>query len=780
MATLNAVSVITAILVFQFGAIYIAPSLQQRTSPLYLLTLLPTTDISSGNGPTRCIDRGDELIVAARMASEAINENDMILQGYELEVIHGFSDGCTVESFATSLTQFVSYITNDTYRNHTVGVIMVCPSTMLHVSPFASLDGISLLQITAGPTPPNAISRSRDRIKTDHIYQAAPSATIYNDALIALMKEQGWRNIETIRLTSSLNIIHVNQATDLQEKIDLDDKLSIVFNGEIRSGEDGAGIEQILEEIEARQTRIIYATLPDKEARDLLCAGYHRGIVSPLYTWVLHDHSLNDLKQKTGNCSVEQMADVLNGSILLRYDASQDTNRRLEYTKLNYGEYKHKLNERLMNETGRTDTLCGQEPDIIHSNAIHDSVIAFALALNKSQESTNLVQYGRGMPEDTKAINKSLNMDVQFSGAGGMISFDSRTHELEVRIGVNISQIVDSTLVPFASYNGTNNSIERMAGYNTLSDSFEEVIKRVHIALSATILVVIAVLAVVGIIVLVLFIYHWNAPDIKATSPILSIIILLACYLLYISATFTAVRNSFATGTVFAVLCTLEWWTFIIGIQLIFATLFMRLVRVYRIFFHYQKVGKFWSDGGILLFIALLSSVSVVLLILWTGIDTLRTVRDEVFVSTASSPHFDVYLECQSDYLGAWLGVIIGYNGLIMLAVLALAIMTRKVKIESFRDTKEVNAFVFTTVFVIVVFIPLSLILQGTSDASLYSTFILRELCLILVPIACKIFVFAPKIYYAHFDDPRRRKSSFETAGKCTNPRSSFSVSGTV
>lgn len=724
------------------------------------------------------------MIVAARMASEAINENDAILQGYRLEVIHGFSDSCTVESFATSLTQFVRYITNDSISNHTVGVIMVCPSTMLHVSPFASLEGISLLQIAAGPTPPTAISRSRERITIGHIYQAAPSATIFNDALIALMRDQEWRNIETIRLTSSLNIIHVNQAADLQMKIDSDDELSIVFNGEIRSGEDGAGIEQILEEIEARQTRIIYATLPDKEARDMLCAGYYRNIMSPLYTWVLHDHSLDDLKQSTHNCTTEQMGRVLDGALLLHYNASQDGSRHLDYSGMMYSDYKSTLLQRLVAETGRNaaDTLCGKDSNIVHSNAIYDSVISFALALNKSQANgVNLMQYGRGMPRDTETINNSLNMHVRFSGAGGMISFNNATHELEARIGVNIFQLTNSELVPFAHYNGTANSITPLPGYHRdISDSFEQSIKRVHIGLSAAILAVAAIFAVIGVIVLILFIYHWNAPDIKATSPILSITILLACYLLYASATFTAVRSSFTEGTTFAVLCTLEWWTFIIGIQLIFATLFFRLLRVYRIFFHYQKVGKLWSDKGVLVFITLLSSVSVILLILWTAIDMLRTIELEVFLSTGSTPRIDVYLNCESDYLGAWLGTIIGYNGLIMLAVLALAIMTRKVKIESFRDTKEVNAFVFTTVFLIVVSIPLSLILQGTSDAALYSTFVLRELCLILVPLACKVFIFAPKIYYAHFDDPTRRKSSFATTGKRTNPRSSFSMSGTV
>ena len=771
-ANSNHIYVVITILVFQFGALYIGSSLSQRE--LHLIILLPNVTDS-----TRCIDRGEELIVAARMASKAINENEAILQDYQLKVIPGGSDGCTVESFATSLTEFVRFITNTSFNP--VGVIMVCPSTMLHVSPFASLSDISLLQITAGTTPPRAISRSRDRIKIDHIYQTAPTATIYNDALIALMREEGWKRLETIRLTSSLNIIHVNQASDLQEKLDADKELSIVFNGEIRSGEDSAGIEQILDEIEARQTRIIYATLPDKEARDLLCASYYRGILSPLYTWVLHDHSLDGLERSTDNCTEQQMTKVLNGVILLQYNVTNDRNRRLEYPPSNYGEYKDKLKRRLMNESGHTDTLCGNEPEIVYSNAIYDSVIAFALALNKSQNTVNLTQYGRGMPNDTKIIRKNLNMDIQFSGAGGMISFDRSTHELEVKIGVNIYQISDSTLVPFAYYSGTANNITQLPGYDPdISDRFEEDIQRVDIALSLTMLAVIAVLIVIGIIVLILFIYHWNAPDIKATSPILSITILLACFLLYISAIFTAVRNSFTMGETFAVFCMLEWWTFVIGIQLIFATLFMRLLRVYRIFFHYQKVGKFWSDGGLLVFIALLSSVSISLLILWTGIDALKTVEDQVFQSTGNRPHFDVYLNCRSNYLGVWLSLILGYTGLIMFAVIALAIMTRKIKIESFRDTKEVNAFVFTTVFLIVAFIPLSIFLQGTTDGALYSAFILKEFCLILVPIACKVFVFAPKIYYVHFDDPTRRKSSFATSGKHTNPRGSFSASGTV
>lgn len=774
MAETNRFAIILTAFLFQFGSVCISPVRSLTT--LHLIALVPTENENA----TRCVDRGEELLIAARIAEEVVDASNDILQGYKLEVIEARSDSCTAESFSLALTGFVRQITNNSYNP--VGVIgMVCPSTMLHISPFASLPGISLLQITAGTTPPTAVTISRDRVTIEHVYQTAPSSTIHNDALIALMREQGWQNIALVRLSSSLNIIHVNQGRDLQDKIEENPKSNIVFSGEISSEEAEEDSVQILDEIVARKARIIYATLPDKEARELLCASYFRNIASPLYSWILHDHSPENLKKGTDNCTIEQMTKVLNGVILLRYNLTRDRNMFLSYSQLNYGEYEDMYKERLQRERG-SETLCEKEPDLIYSNAMYDSVIAFARALNDSQATVDLSQYHNngtalGMTDATTKINENL-LNIEFAGAGGMISFNASTHKLDFRVGVGIHRIVESELLPFAYYDGTTDKVTRLQNYAEISDSFEEDIRKIPVALSVVILVIVAILVALSIMVLILFVYHWSAPDIKATSPTLSIVIFLACFLLYLSAVFTAVRSGFSSGTAFAALCTLEWWTFVIGIQLIFATLFMRLLRVYRIFFHYQKVGKVWSDVGLLVFIALIVSVSVTLLVLWTAVDTLTTVEGRVFRLTGNRPHFDVYLDCRSNHLGVWLGLILGYTGLIMIVVLALAVMTRKVKIESFRDTKEVNAFVFTTVFVIVVCIPLSLILQGESEAALFSTFIFRVLCLTLVPIACKVFVFAPKIYYARFGDPTRQKSSFETSGKYTGRKSSFEMSG--
>lgn len=745
-------------------------------TPLHLVALVP---IENGNRSKRCVDRGEELIVAANMAAEAINANNTLLQDYRLQVLTAPSDDCAAESFSLALTEFVRYVTNDSYN--LVGLIgMVCPSTMLHVSPFASLLGVRLLQITAGATPPKAITRSREeRVNIDYIYQTGPPSTVHNDALIALMKDQEWNNIATIRLTSGLNIIHGNQGIDLQDKFKNDSDLNIVFNGEVTTGEDSDGFDRLMDEIKNRRTRIIYATLPDKEAHQLLCRAYISNATSPLYTWVLHDHSIKYLKQGIESCSEQMMTKALNGVILLHHSVTNDQNRSLDYSNMSYGQYEKEYRQRLLNNSITEDMLCGKESEIIHSNAIYDSVVAFAKALNDSQTEVNLTQYGRGMPEDTEHINDNL-IEVEFKGAGGFISFDNVTHTLKTKSGVYIHLVHNLKLLEFAYYNVGSGAIDKGMNYSRdIKDRFEEDIRRIHYGLSSTIIAIIALLVIVSVVVLVVYLFNCNAPDIKASSPILSMAILLACFVLYSTAAFTAVRNSFVSGSLFAAFCTMEWWTFSISLQIIFSTLFMRLLRVYRIFFHYQKVSKLWSDWGVLIVIMLMVSISILLLSLWTGIDTLETVQEKIFQQSLSRPHFDVYLQCRSDHLGVWLSLIIGYLGCTMLAVLPLAVMTRKVRIESFRDTKEVNAFVFTTCFLIVVFLPLSLIfeLEGASVATLYSSFILKELCLLLVPIACLVFLFVPKLYHTYIDDPTRHKSSIETTGKNTNQRGSFSAS---
>ena len=74
-----------------------------------------------------------------------------------------------------------------------------------------------------------------------------------------------------------------------------------------------------------------------------------------------------------------------------------------------------------------------------------------------------------------------------------------------------------------------------------------------------TTLVLAVVLLVFTTVVLVLFIYYWNKPSIKATSPSLSILILAGYYMLYISCSFAGARE-FIDFQYYGSLCQAQLW----------------------------------------------------------------------------------------------------------------------------------------------------------------------------------------------------------------------------
>ena len=67
------------------------------------------------------------------------------------------------------------------------------------------------------------------------------------------------------------------------------------------------------------------------------------------------------------------------------------------------------------------------------------------------------------------------------------------------------------------------------------SDEFDRVI-RLHLALPVVLYVITAALIVFTTVVLVLFVYYWNKPLIKATSPSLSLLMLAGCCVMYMAA----------------------------------------------------------------------------------------------------------------------------------------------------------------------------------------------------------------------------------------------------
>ena len=272
--------------------------------------------------------------------------------------------------------------------------------------------------------------------------------------------------------------------------------------------------------------------------------------------------------------------------------------------------------------------------------------------------------------------------------------------------------------------------------------------------------VIIAALLVFTTVVLMLFIYYWNKPSIKATSPYLSALILAGCYMVYTGTLISSARE-ILDPKLFGPMCQAEVWFTATGVQLIYSTLFMRLLRIYRLFFFiFETHGKFWSDQVMIVTSFIPVSITILLLILWSILDPASS-GYAVPLSGQTNEFPYVTVNCGENF-GIWAAAIIfGVNGVTIVAVAFLAVLTRKVHLNNFRDSKQVNLFVFSTVICLCTWFPYALTFVETipipEAAYCFSVF-----PYLVVPFLCKVFLFVPKIWLSRHERRtiRSRKSN--------------------
>ena len=99
------------------------------------------------------------------------------------------------------------------------------------------------------------------------------------------------------------------------------------------------------------------------------------------------------------------------------------------------------------------------------------------------------------------------------------------------------------------------------------------------------------------------------------------------------------------------------------------------------------------------LFTFILVSIAILALTLWSALDPLFTIISRHFDSTRHPPQYLVCVTCLSRTVEVWLSIILyGVNGVVVLAVIVFATLTRKVHLDCLKDTKQVNAFVLLTI----------------------------------------------------------------------------------
>ena len=698
----------------------------ENVTVLHLLTLLHPGDVA------------DSLLLAAELAVENINARDDLLPGYRLETIAADTEICSGTLITQSYISLVKHVTEASFN--IVGVTgLTCASVIQAISPLAGRPDIDLLQISAGAAPPANVGAY------PRLYRVISSSAVQNDALLELMEAFQWRKISI--LSDSTLIDHTGTADDFITKVNRNPELELISQEAVPP----RSVVPAFYNTILSAAKIIYVSMTADEARELLCEAYKQGTIWPTYVWIFQNLRLDDFLIGTNWCENVTMLDLLENSILLQYRTEPNYLNSTLVSGQTYNEYRDQYQQRLGVNITNQD---------VFANALHDSVWAFTLAINQSLQnftSEDLQYYGLGNRKLTSVIESNLKM-VNFSGATGQVHFnENRESDTEV----NIFQVKNGTAVPIGCYNPHSQNLTLHLPPETMfpKDDFERIRLKLHPAMPIVTVIVVGLLVVVTTIILFLFLYEWNKPAIKATSPYLSLLILAGCYLLYGAVTILAMREYIDN---FGELCQALLCFDVVGMLLIYGTLFVRLLRVCRIFFCvFHKPGKLWSDWSLFIVVLLIVMVAAIILILWATMDPLLTIKIQFFIPFVDPPHHAAILFCDSNYYYAWISVLYYvYLASIVFFVGILAIFTRKIKMASFRDTKEVSMFIFISIAALTIcFAYLTIFAEVGIIEAAYTFEVLQYLP---VAILCKVFLFMPKIWAARSQKrkPRIRRGS--------------------
>ena len=682
----------------------------QELTTLHLLTLLP-----HGDG-------ADSLLPAAELAVDKINAKDDLLPGYRLELIAADTEMCNETLITESYISFVKYVASDGPFN-VVGVAgMTCATVTQAISPLAGRPDVDLLQISAGELPPTFTNNQA----YPRLYRVISSSAVQNDALLALMDTFKWRNISII--SDSTLIDHTGTANDFIKKVNQNSSLHL-NSQKVVTPRSVSDIDY------TSAMKIIYVSTTAEEAWELLCTAYHQGRRWPTYVWILRNLRVEDFRAFTcENVSVNVLENVFFTTFKL--DANYSVNEQF---------------------CGKTHEKCRQDyQNLLENNtianALHDSVWAYALALNKSLDkltSQDLETYGLGKSNVTTIIENNLQT-VNFIGALGRISF---TDEREAETTVEILQVRSGEAVEVGNYDPHSRKFTlKSSPEPSPNDTFKKVRRKLHEAAPIVTLTAAGILLVSNTVLLLLYIYQWNKPTIKATSPKVGFLILIGCYTLIGGAMVLGLREYIDN---FGAMCQAEFWLQALGFQLIYGTLFIRLLRVYRIFGHTFKLpGKLWFDGP-LFFVVLLMVFGIALLhLLWSTVDPLQTLDVEVDFNPPYNVVGEVLLCDTKDpsTFFVWYDLHLGYIWITVLLVVIFSLLTRKVKIENLKDTTQVNMFAYISVFTLALCflfaVAFARIHEVTGDLIfLHISFTFEVLTYIFTPLFCQLILFAPKLW---------------------------------
>ena len=704
---------------------------------LQLLNVQPYPD----DGIFAGFDRGLDLIPAAHLAAQEINNRSDILAGYDLQVVDIDSEACGRGTITKGLVNFYRELVRQNPTQCIVGVMgFVCSSVTNVLAPIIGHQNIGYVTLANSVSPAH-----RNIVEYPNLFHTISSSSVHNIVLISLMQNFGWKRIGVVY--DSLSIFYRSTANDFIQRAKNTSEIELSVNVPITTSE---SISEAFHMINSEAARVTYWLGNDGQNALCLCEAYHREFLYPGHVFILryHEKIVENILKANTVCSKDQLLHAMNGVLLLDYRLYVDNNTTL-FSRLKYDEFRRRYAEKLEEFANDINTNLSIN---LYANSFYDQVWTFALALNNSipsiqSDSLSLSDYSIGNTGAISSIIRRELMNLSFQGASGWIEFNK---DNEIPSYVNIFQVINGTPTLVAIYDPVvqNVTFLRNIQQSIPEDTFDTIYTLLPTWLVGSIFTAQAILFFLITTNTLLLVLWRKEKEIKATSPVLSVLMMIGCYLLWGAPIILMVYRTvmIENTTVLTFLCNLKAWL-LIGSDFIFATLLVRMLRIHHIFRVKQMtvMSNYWMDKYLFTFIVAICMGKLILLIVLTATDpNYPDVSVQYVVPTHMLPYYAATVHCSNSSPQVWLAVTLLYSGVLLFMVMLLAILTRHVKKGMYKDTKKVNVFIFSVVLTLAVTILLwfvfleSDIETGANIAEWLASFTVSTLC--------QLCIFTPKL----------------------------------
>ena len=731
----------TALAVWLLSTFLLTPELSAGNQTLYILTVLPYPSQEPSLQPSW--DAGTDVLPAAYLAVEMINNRSDMLPGYTLELINDDS-GC---NFANNAR--VSFVTHavEGEKRPIIGILGPgCSTGTLAFSPLSGHSDISLLNLHLAGSP-----YLEDRNKYPYSIGVLGSSYGFVNASAALMNEAGWRRVGVLYDEERVFFLSTYQALE-KDLTSLVEGAEIVYTSAIYD------TFLPVNEIENHNIRVTIVLAGPEFVRKIMCLAMHQHLLYPRYQWVLLGRDITEFEEditfnylgSTFECSGKLLTKVaLNGNFLVNYrlitpEETMETKSGVtyeEYLTL-YKERVELYNSRQASYTAPGDSRANASVSI-WATLVFDAVWALVIAMNKAEsQGVNLATYALGNTEHTN-IARDILYNTKFYGVSGYINFDSET---------GFTQRVMDVIQVFGSIEIEAGHVQDRMLVTTTSpmfvrDEFQSTgIAHVLPGVAAFFSLVTIFLVILMVIAHALSIIYRKHPAVKAQSPKLNQISYVGTYifavgsLIYIisrAVTLTISKEAYAST------CQVIWaWCFSISFSAFFAPICARTWRLYRIFTHYLNPGPFISDPVLFTAVFVFITVDVVLAIIWTAVDPFFTT--EIQTQVTDEGDYVTELGCEPKYPFVWFTLTYSLKVFILIVTIILSLLTRSIQNERFKtNSLRVLVYLFALIWVIGLTLYYSTSYLGLDIHVQYT--MLVTMCISLLVLAL-VLIFLPPI----------------------------------